>query len=70
MERPMADMTVEEILNQWPATVPVFMQHRMACVGCDLAGFETLAEAVAIYGLDLTAFLAELSNAINPTIVG
>ncbi|MFN8471468.1 MAG: DUF1858 domain-containing protein [Anaerolineae bacterium] len=70
MERLSAELTVEDVLNRWPATVPVFMQHRMACVGCDLASFETLAEAVAIYGLDLKAFLAELELAINPTTAG
>ncbi len=67
MDHIMTDMTVEEILNQWPGTVPVFMRHRMACVGCDLAGFETLAEAVSIYGLDLAIFLDELHQAVNPT---
>ncbi len=70
MDRVTAEMTVEEILNKWPDTVPVFMRHRMACVGCDLAGFETLAEAMDIYGLDLDAFLDELQHAINPTTVG
>ena len=70
MDRTMANMTVEEILNQWPATVAVFMRHRMACVGCDLAGLETLAEAVSIYGLNLANLLDELQQAINPTHVG
>ena len=70
MDRVTAEMTVEEILNQWPDTAPVFMRHHMACVGCDLAGFETLAEAVSIYGLNLAVFLDELQHAINPTTVG
>ena len=67
MERTMAEMTVEEILNRWPATVPVFMRHRMACVGCDLAGLETLAEAVSIYGLNLAFFMDELHQAVKST---
>ncbi len=70
MEHVMAEMTVEEIFNEWPETVSVFMRHRMACVGCDLAGFETLAEAVSIYNLDLAAFLDEIRQVINPTPVG
>ncbi|MFN8481989.1 MAG: DUF1858 domain-containing protein [Anaerolineae bacterium] len=70
MERALADMTLEEILNQWPETAAVFMRHRMACVGCDLAGLETLAEAASIYGLNLATFLDELRQAVNQTPVG
>jgi hybrid cluster-associated redox disulfide protein len=60
-----ADLTVAEIVTRWPQTIPVFTRHRMACVGCAMAPFETLTEVVAIYGLDLNPFLSELEQVIE-----
>ena len=62
MEYPqlVADLTVAEVMDRWPQTVPYFFRYRMACVGCPIARFETLAEVAAIYGLDLSRFLIEL----------
>jgi hybrid cluster-associated redox disulfide protein len=61
-----ASLTVEELLACWPQTIPVFIRHRMACVGCVMAPFETLAEVAAIYKLDLDSFLRELEQSIQP----
>lgn len=64
------DATVAHVLRRWPTTIPVFIRHRMACVGCSMSAFETLKDAASIYGLDLAEFLNELNRAIRPTIVG
>ncbi|MCA9937245.1 MAG: hypothetical protein KC418_01275 [Anaerolineales bacterium] len=58
-------MTIEAVLTRWPATMAVFNGHKMACVGCILARFYTVADAVAIYGLSLPAFVVELRAAIG-----
>ncbi len=70
MEQPQleAHMIVAVVLARWPETIPVFLHHRMACVGCAIAPFETLAEVTAIYHLDLACFMAELRQAINGTV--
>jgi hybrid cluster-associated redox disulfide protein len=67
MEHPqrMANLTVAEVMARWPQTVPYFFHRRMACVGCPIAPFETLAEVAAIYGLDLNRFLVELEWTIQ-----
>jgi hybrid cluster-associated redox disulfide protein len=69
MEDPqyLADLKVAEVLECWPETIPVFFRYRMACVGCPIAPFETLAEVVAIYRVDLTQFLNELELVVQPT---
>ncbi len=54
---------VEELLRGQPRAVAVFLAHRMACVGCAMAAFETLADAAAVYRLPLAAFLAEIDTA-------
>lgn len=69
MEQPQleASLTVAEVLARWPQTISIFMRHRMACVGCAIAPFETLAEVAAIYKLEANCFLAELAQAIDQT---
>ena len=57
------DITVKELLDRSPETIPVFLRHHMACVGCYMSGFDTLADAAANYCLDLESFLAELQAA-------
>ena len=58
-----ADMTVADVLSQWPQTVPVFHRFQTACVGCALASFDTLADVARIYQLDLTAFVTAITAA-------
>jgi hybrid cluster-associated redox disulfide protein len=59
------DLIVEEVLNKWPETVPVFLRYRMGCVGCTMAPFETLSSAVEIHRLPLNRFLRELQEAVE-----
>lgn len=67
MEQPQltGSLTVAEVLVRWPQTISVFMHHRMACVGCAIAPFETLAEVATVYDLELHCFLAELEHIIE-----
>ena len=60
-----ATLSVAEVLSRWPQTIRVFMRYRMACVGCAMASFETLAEVAEIYDLDLQEFLSELDQFID-----
>ena len=60
-----AELTVANVLTRWPRTIPVFLRHRMACVGCPIAPFETLTDVTGIYGLDLNCFLGELEQIIE-----
>jgi hybrid cluster-associated redox disulfide protein len=45
------DLTVQAVLDAWPSTREVFIGRRMACVGCNLAPFMTVAEAAAAYNM-------------------
>lgn len=63
----LSDLTVSEVLDRFPQTIPVFLEHEMACVGCAMASFETVREAVAIYRLDPDRFVDELLQTIQPT---
>lgn len=60
---PTLEHVVDEVLKTWPTTIPVFIRHKMACVGCSMAPFETVAEAAATYGLEVPGFVEELQEA-------
>jgi hybrid cluster-associated redox disulfide protein len=57
------DRVIADVLTAWPQTIRVFLDHQMACVGCTMAGFDTVADAVASYGKSLEAFMAALRQA-------
>lgn len=62
------DWMMEEIMTQWPQTTPVFLKHHLGCIGCCMAAFERLGDALAIYGLPPQIVLDELNRvALEPT---
>jgi hybrid cluster-associated redox disulfide protein len=60
---PTPDMTVDQVMNRWPASIRVFMDFRMGCVGCPIATFHSIDEASREHDIDGGAFLAELQAA-------
>ena len=61
---PTSDMTVADVLEQWPETVPVFQEFRLACVGCVMAPFDTMVDIADIYKIDLQEIMAALHQTI------
>ncbi len=59
------DLPLCEIMSLWPQTVPVFLRHRMLCVGCLIGPFHTIEDACAEYHLDQDDFMAELRAAAD-----
>lgn len=59
------DWTIERILSEQPAAIPVLLAHRLACVGCYMSVFCTLDDAITIYRLPREQFLADLRQAAS-----
>jgi hybrid cluster-associated redox disulfide protein len=57
------DLPLADLMTTWPQTIPVFVRHRMLCVGCLVSPFHTVTDACAEYHLDEDAFLMELRQA-------
>jgi hybrid cluster-associated redox disulfide protein len=51
---------VDDVMRRWPATIRVFLDHRMHCVGCPIACFHTVDDACREHKVDQAAFLADL----------
>ena len=56
------DMTVDQVMNRWPASVRVFLDFRMRCVGCPIAAFHSVEEASREHGIDGHALVASLRS--------
>jgi hybrid cluster-associated redox disulfide protein len=57
---PNPDMTVDQVMNRWPASIRVFMNFKLGCVGCPIATFHSVEEASREHNIDGDAFLAAL----------
>lgn len=60
-----SEQMLDELMQQWPETIPVFIKHKMLCVGCLVTPFHSVIDACAEYGLDTNAFMAELQAAVS-----
>lgn len=58
-------LTIEELLNRWPQTAELFHDYQMACVGCVMAPFYSVLDAISIYNLDEEPFLDDLMQVIE-----
>jgi hybrid cluster-associated redox disulfide protein len=61
----LTSMIVADVMNRWPETVPVFVLRRMACPGCVMAQFMTIADAAKEYGLHPAEFAVDLRAVIS-----
>ena len=57
------DMPLADLMTRWPETIPVFMRHKMLCVGCLVSPFHTIVDACREYDLDEDTFVAEVRQA-------
>jgi len=57
------DSTIEQVLSDLPAAIPVFLMYRLACVGCYMTLFCTLEDAIKTYNLPREQLLADLRQA-------
>ena len=63
------DDIVGDVMTGRPATIRVFLDFRMGCVGCPISAFHTVNEACKEHGVDRDEFLAALRTAANAVTV-
>ncbi len=56
------NMTFNEILQKNPESVMVLLEKGMHCIGCGMAGFETLEQGALAHGLDPDELIRELNS--------
>jgi len=63
------DDIVGEVMTARPATIRVFLDFRMACVGCPISAFHTVDDGCKEHGVDRGKFLAALRAMANAVTV-
>ncbi|OFI05372.1 hypothetical protein CLOACE_17490 [Clostridium acetireducens DSM 10703] len=56
------DMTIGEIIRNYPESAQVLMTFGMMCVGCPSSQGETLEQAAMVHGMDLEGLLKALNK--------
>jgi hybrid cluster-associated redox disulfide protein len=59
------DMPITEIVQKYPKTIEIFMQHGMGCLGCAAARFENVAQGAAAHGIDVDSLITDLNKAVE-----
>ncbi len=62
------DLTVQQLLDRWPQTVPYFLRNRLSCVGCPMAKFDTLHDVARNYSLRLPVLLSDLEGWLQSSL--
>lgn len=60
-----ANSFVQQVVEQYPQTIPVFARHGLQCVGCYISPFHTITDTAREYALSLEPLLADLNRAVS-----
>ena len=58
------DMSIMEVVTNYPDTVPVFMQSGMGCIGCAAAHFESSERGALAHGIDVDELITALNDVV------
>ena len=59
------EMSITDIVFDFPEVVPVFMKHGLGCIGCMAAQYESLSQGAEVHGIDADLLVADLNAAID-----
>jgi len=59
------DMTIQEVINNYPETAMVFMKYNVGCIGCLAASFEKVKDIATVHGIDIKALVKDLNQAVQ-----
>ncbi|HPU30600.1 MAG TPA: DUF1858 domain-containing protein [Syntrophorhabdaceae bacterium] len=59
------DMSIEDVVKQYPETLSIFKNYGLECAGCKAALFKNIAEGALVFGIDLEVLLNALNKAIK-----
>lgn len=56
------DMTIGELIHNFPEKAEILLAAGMHCLGCPASQGETIAEACEVHGIDVEELIAELNK--------
>jgi len=59
------DMMIGDVVRKHPETIEVFINNGLHCIGCAMAGRETVEMGAKGHGIDVKKMVAELNKVIK-----
>ncbi len=57
------EMTIGEVVRDFPETVEVFNRYGMGCLGCPATQFENVEQGAIMHGIDIEQLIKDLNSA-------
>ena len=57
-------LLVDDVMTRGPATIRVFLDFKLGCVGCPIASFHSVDDACREHGIDQASFMVALRGAV------
>ena len=64
------DMSIIDVVQNYPDTAMVFMYAGMGCLGCAAARFENIEQGAAAHGIDIDALIDALNEVVSASDEG
>ena len=59
------NLTVKQLLDRWPKVMWVFLDYKMACIGCDMASFDTVEDVARNYHMPVEELVDRIEASIT-----
>lgn len=59
------EMTIGEVVRNYPEVIDVLFSFGMGCVGCPSAQAETIEEACQVHGIDVEKIIKALNEKVK-----
>ena len=59
-----AESLVQDVVEQYPETIPVLARHGLNCAGCYISPFHTVADSAREHDLCIEPLLGDLNRAL------
>jgi hybrid cluster-associated redox disulfide protein len=59
------EMTIGEVVQNYPQTVEIFLKHGLMCFGCAIARYENVEQGAVAHGIDVEALMKDLNAAVS-----
>lgn len=65
MSKVTKEMSIIDIVQNYPESLPVFAKYGLGCIGCAAARFENLEAGAKVHGVDPEKMVAEINEILG-----
>ena len=59
------DMSIGEVIKNYPQTIPVFLRFHLTCMGCPKAMTETIEMGAKSHGIKIDELIKDLNESVE-----